>query len=57
MQIRQEALDSAASWLAPHAFDRQFTPLWIGKCLYTPVRVVRAAVQSALYVYLVDRRS
>jgi halimadienyl-diphosphate synthase len=34
-------------WLAAH-MDGPYPPLWIGKCLYSPDRVVRSAILSAL---------
>jgi len=30
------------------ACKEEMPPLWIGKCLYTPVRVVQSAISSAL---------
>jgi hypothetical protein len=40
-------LRRGAAWLAEHA-EPPYPPLWIGKCLYCPVLVVRSAVLSAL---------
>ena len=45
------AIDAAANYLVRHVDDKTYTPLWIGKCLYTPRHVVRAAILSALYTY------
>jgi halimadienyl-diphosphate synthase len=41
------ALRGGAAWLAGH-MDPPYHPLWIGKCLYCPVLVVRSAILSAL---------
>ncbi len=40
-----------ARWLIEHA-DPPYPLLWIGKCLYCPVRVVRAAILSAVGMVL-----
>jgi halimadienyl-diphosphate synthase len=40
-------LERGAAWLLAH-MDDPLPPLWIGKCLYCPVYVVRSAVLSAL---------
>jgi halimadienyl-diphosphate synthase len=45
--VRDGALERGAVWLAEH-IDPPYPPLWIGKCLYCPVRVVRSAILSAL---------
>ena len=41
------ALQRGAAWLADHA-EPPYTPLWVGKCLYSPELVVRSAVLSAM---------
>lgn len=48
-------LDNAARYLCEHYNDEYYVPLWIGKCLYTPHTIVRAAVLSAIYSYLAHR--
>jgi len=42
-----EVLERGAAWLRAH-MDDPTPPLWIGKCLYSPVLVVRSAILSAL---------
>lgn len=42
-----DVLRRGAEWLSGHA-EPPYPPLWIGKCLYCPVLVVRSAVLSAL---------
>jgi halimadienyl-diphosphate synthase len=46
-QVPDEVLKRGAAWLADHA-EPPYPPLWIGKCLYCPVLVVRSAILSAL---------
>jgi len=46
-QVAGDVLKRGAAWLAEHA-EPPYAPLWIGKCLYCPVLVVRSAVLSAL---------
>lgn len=50
----RSAIDAAANYLASHVNDKTFTPLWIGKCLYMPRHLVRAAILSALYSYITE---
>jgi len=45
--VPAEALKMGAAWLLEHAAP-PYPPLWVGKCLYCPVLVVRSAVLSAL---------
>jgi halimadienyl-diphosphate synthase len=45
--VPDEALKRGAAWLMTH-MDDSLPPLWIGKCLYCPVYVVRSAILSAL---------
>jgi halimadienyl-diphosphate synthase len=45
-------LSEAAQFLMPHISDERYTPLWIGKSLYSPHYVVKAAVIGAMYRYL-----
>ncbi len=45
--ISKQVLQRGLRWLAEHRFD-PYPPLWIGKCLYVPVLVVRSAILSAL---------
>lgn len=46
-----DVLTQAAQYLIKHQHSSH-TSLWIGKCLYTPDRVVDAAISGALYDYL-----
>jgi len=46
-QVPGDALKRGATWLADHT-EPPYAPLWIGKCLYCPVLVVRSAILSAL---------
>jgi hypothetical protein len=46
-RVPTEAIKRAAAWLSDHA-DVDYPPLWIGKCLYSPVLVVRSAILTAL---------
>ncbi len=48
------SIDAAATYLSGHVNDKTFTPLWLGKCLYTPRHLVRAAILSALHFYVTD---
>lgn len=51
-QVEAGQLAAGARYLYSHIDAYDFPPLWVGKGLYTPRRVVRAAVLSALYAYL-----
>ncbi len=44
-------LSAAAKYLVSHIHDKHYAPLWIGKSLYTPHNVVKAAILSALFSY------
>jgi halimadienyl-diphosphate synthase len=46
-EVPDHALRRGAAWLRAH-LDEPTPPLWIGKCLYCPVLVVRSAMLSAL---------
>ena len=46
-KVPDEVLQRGANWLMRH-IDDPVPPLWIGKCLYAPVQVVRSAIYSAL---------
>jgi hypothetical protein len=46
-RVPDKALWRGAMWLSKH-MDPPYPPLWIGKCLYSPVLVVRSAILSAL---------
>lgn len=46
-QVPDDVLKQGAAWLADH-MEPPYPPLWIGKCLYCPVLVVRSAILSAL---------
>lgn len=45
--VPDDVLKRGSRWLAEHA-ELPYPPLWIGKCLYCPELVVRAAVLGAL---------
>lgn len=45
-------LDKAVSYLIPHITDERYTPLWIGKSLYSPHYVVKAAILGAIHRYI-----
>lgn len=45
--IPKKAIQRGATWLLQHV-DPPYPPLWIGKCLYTPINVIRATILSAL---------
>ncbi|WP_420628838.1 cyclase [Candidatus Leptofilum sp.] len=42
-----EVLRRGASWLQAH-IELPYPPLWIGKCLYAPMKVIRSTILSAL---------
>ena len=45
--VPDEVLKRGAAWLVGR-LEPPYPPLWIGKCLYAPVLVVRSAILSAL---------
>jgi len=45
--VPDDVLKRGAAWLARRT-EQPYPPLWIGKCLYCPVRVVRSTILSAL---------
>ncbi len=45
--VPADALLRGAAWLRDHT-EPPYPPLWIGKCLYCPILVVRSAILSAL---------
>jgi halimadienyl-diphosphate synthase len=49
--IEPTILDAAARYLQPHLGEARYTPLWIGKSLYTPHNPVKAAIAGALFSY------
>jgi len=49
--FQHEVLQRGASWLRENYSSEHFPPLWIGKCLYTPVNIVKSAIISALSLY------
>jgi halimadienyl-diphosphate synthase len=51
-RIDDTILNEAANFLMPHVTDERYTPLWIGKSLYSPHYVVKAAIIGAMYRYL-----
>jgi halimadienyl-diphosphate synthase len=46
-RVPKNTLKRGLAWLADHA-EPPYPPLWIGKCLYCPILVVRSAILSAL---------
>jgi halimadienyl-diphosphate synthase len=48
-QVPETVIEKGYVWLKNHRIA-PYPPLWIGKCLYCPQLVVRAAVLSALYL-------
>ncbi len=46
-KVNPSVLKKGAKWLEEH-LDDPYPPLWIGKCLYAPILVIRSAVISAL---------
>ncbi len=49
-RIDPSRIRAGAGYLTEH-FSSSLTPLWLGKCLYTPEYVVRALIVSALHRY------
>ena len=49
--VDEMVLRKGGQWLANHV-DPPYPSLWIGKCLYSPVRVVKSAILSALGMVL-----
>lgn len=47
-------IQAAVRYLAAHINDEYISPLWIGKCLYTPRNVVKSIMLSTLFSYLVE---
>jgi halimadienyl-diphosphate synthase len=48
--VPMHAMDKAASYLITH-LNKNHQPIWIGKSLFTPPYMVRAAILGALYGY------
>ena len=48
--IPENIIQNGATWLKTHQHD-SFPPLWIGKCLYSPLYVVSATILSTLYLH------
>ncbi len=44
-------IDDAARYLRRHTDFDQLVPLWIGKTVYTPTNIVKAAILGALFAY------
>ena len=49
--VAKAKIKAAAMYLDSHVEDNTYSPLWIGKSLYTPHYVVKAAILAALYAY------
>lgn len=45
--VPESALQRGAAWLEAHA-DPPYPPLWVAKCLYSSIPLVRSAILSAL---------
>ncbi|WP_420643761.1 cyclase [Candidatus Leptofilum sp.] len=45
--VPEKALDDGTRWLEQHK-EPPYPPLWIGKCLYSPILVIKSAILSAL---------
>ena len=45
-------ITQAAEFLSSHSQDQAYTPLWIGKGLYTPETIVKATIWSAQLQYM-----
>jgi halimadienyl-diphosphate synthase len=52
-RVAPEMLHQAAQYILSHLNDKPI-PMWIGKSLYLPTYIVRAAILSALYLYYAD---
>lgn len=50
--IDPEVLEMGNRFLRRHLHDQTFTPLWIGKSLYTPQYPVKAAILGAAFTYI-----
>ncbi|MBI4301402.1 MAG: hypothetical protein HY664_02205 [Chloroflexi bacterium] len=46
-----EVLRRGANWLYENYSQMEYPELWIGKCLYAPVNIIRSAAISALALY------
>src|SRR5258708_3415207 len=49
--ISKAQIKAAATYLDSHLDDTVYSPLWIGKSLYSPHYVFKAAILAALYAY------
>lgn len=56
-RIDPAQLDAGAQYLMQHIQDEQLPSLWIGKCLYTPRKVVRSTILAALYSYMAHQHA
>ncbi|MEP7290457.1 MAG: prenyltransferase/squalene oxidase repeat-containing protein [Chloroflexota bacterium] len=45
-------ITQAAEFLSSHSQDRDYTPLWISKGLFTPYNIVQATIWSAQFQYM-----
>jgi halimadienyl-diphosphate synthase len=45
--VPKDTMQRGLAWLVDHQIP-PYPPLWVGKCLYCPTRVVRSAILSAL---------
>lgn len=46
-QVNDEVLRQGAAWLMQHD-NEPYPNLWVGKCLYCPIRVVKSSILSAV---------
>lgn len=51
-EVEPMHIEAGWKYLSTHYNTQYLTPLWLGKCLYTPTYVVRAALLAAVYAYL-----
>ncbi len=52
-RINPDYINAGVHYLQTHYSLSNLTPLWLGKCLYTPELVVRSIITAALYRYSV----
>lgn len=51
VRINPDVIQAGAAYLMQHFGRGQLTPLWLGKCLYTPEYVVRSLIVAALFKF------
>lgn len=50
--VESELMTNAAEFLRKNEGNREYTPLWISKGLYTPNNIVKSILLSAMYQYM-----